>query len=1282
MKRKIFYILLFFIAFLTLFCWSANAPNVLIISEEGTVHEETVAKMLDKIASDSFTVEEKAIASNMSLAQTVAGISAAGKTYDSVIIQLPYESITSGDASVTDCVSAIKTLYAQIGSTEKTQYLIATPAGKISNYEQEMKVSDEAVKKIISGLTTIKASSIPVFENLKAASDKSLVVYADNKLTTLGDLLVACTYSNSLGKKVTGLLSYDNLTNADVGSVVEIANGSSASVVEEPVQQERPEEVASDDTDLTEAIGTANAVVNREPIVEMVTSDPTGLKIRIYDKENAGIKTAVLTTGDAKGTKIEPDSIEGEKAKSYIFKIDSTKLLNKEEYKQFYIYAEDNDGCILREYFKVKYTEVAVNGSNYKINRAPRIRPKLTTDIELVRKDTISLYVMDQTGIQKVTPKTVEENGVKEVNLYADGKYDGYDGIEGNYSWRDVKGKTTTSSKTYVKEAYTQVQDINDFFKYENSNSKVSLLLGDNKYRFNAHAVDATGLATDKIMIIDFSQKKKDTSDIDEDVDKSSSVKPTSSTSTSNSNANNNNANNTNQNNVNNVNNNNANKNNTNNANNNNANKNNANNTNKTSTATKSTTKAANETGNLKSSDSTPAYAAFKTNREPRLRYISQPDGIFIEVRDCAGVACEYPSVNAGGNFAAQKSLQPKIYSYKNDKRGAEITSVKRPKEADYKKNGKEHVYRIMLPISEIGDEYSKFEIVARDVLYQGKQQYYIDEVFMAKKNKDGSIAVNRAPTSNAVVPLANLKQVGLHAVDGSGISTIELKSLPKSAGKASDSIGKWNGTAQGNWSAITYITNNRKYVKDGLTKFEKIDTLFKKSSWVGLNPKMAGNDEIYEVMVVAADASGASSVKTMNFDTKFYASGDAYTATGNGKAKSSAKSASKKSSSKSSSKKASSKKASSKKSTAKSSSKKSSSKKSSSKKSSSKKSTSKNKNKKNTKDSGGTKKNNNDDSKDNSKQLTKDLKEGDQNDEVKKLQDRLLELGYSFVDDGVKGKYGPLTKRAVMDFQRVNAILPVDGKVGAKTRAKLNEKNPKCPNNKDYSGSYVNPYKRSSDGKEVTSFKRDTRTEENNRDPNKMKQVKALQRRLNAKNYYKAVDIYKQLSVDGKFGANTEKAVRAFQQQNGLKVDGIVGPATMKLLDSERAKGYSANNPVAATNKLKSIKLSQQLITNNKRKQNGQNNALSSGEKLQVNVTPNPNNFKVNNSDFNWKLSAGDAKDKMNPNDHLKIDNNGLISITSSGSAYSRVLHKVKVTATYKKDTSIKAEIIIEAIY
>lgn len=58
---------------------------------------------------------------------------------------------------------------------------------------------------------------------------------------------------------------------------------------------------------------------------------------------------------------------------------------------------------------------------------------------------------------------------------------------------------------------------------------------------------------------------------------------------------------------------------------------------------------------------------------------------------------------------------------------------------------------------------------------------------------------------------------------------------------------------------------------------------------------------------------------------------------------------------------------------------------------------------------------------------------------------------------------------------------------------------------------------------------------------------VKALQQRLNALKYYTG-------TADGQFGPNTLEAVWAFQEVQGLGVDGIVGPNTARALVSPRA--------------------------------------------------------------------------------------------------------------------------------
>ena len=48
---------------------------------------------------------------------------------------------------------------------------------------------------------------------------------------------------------------------------------------------------------------------------------------------------------------------------------------------------------------------------------------------------------------------------------------------------------------------------------------------------------------------------------------------------------------------------------------------------------------------------------------------------------------------------------------------------------------------------------------------------------------------------------------------------------------------------------------------------------------------------------------------------------------------------------------------------------------------------------------------------------------------------------------------------------------------------------------------------------------------------------------------------------VDGVFGSGTAKAVRYFQQSNGLTPDGVAGPATLKALGMENQGGSSGSS-------------------------------------------------------------------------------------------------------------------------
>lgn len=150
-------------------------------------------------------------------------------------------------------------------------------------------------------------------------------------------------------------------------------------------------------------------------------------------------------------------------------------------------------------------------------------------------------------------------------------------------------------------------------------------------------------------------------------------------------------------------------------------------------------------------------------------------------------------------------------------------------------------------------------------------------------------------------------------------------------------------------------------------------------------------------------------------------------------------------------------------------------------------------------------------------------LKPGVQGDEVTRLQQRLAELGYYTGE--VDGAYGPGTQEAVLLFQQQHGLAD-DGVAGEQTRQMLYSQNaqPFVP-----TPAPVQTPSSLSKGAEGDS-------------------VKEMQERLKALGFYDG-------ECDGDFGPGTQDAVRLFQSQHGLAVDGAAGEKTLGLLYSEEAK-------------------------------------------------------------------------------------------------------------------------------
>lgn len=163
-------------------------------------------------------------------------------------------------------------------------------------------------------------------------------------------------------------------------------------------------------------------------------------------------------------------------------------------------------------------------------------------------------------------------------------------------------------------------------------------------------------------------------------------------------------------------------------------------------------------------------------------------------------------------------------------------------------------------------------------------------------------------------------------------------------------------------------------------------------------------------------------------------------------------------------------------------------------------------------------------------------LREGSSGEAVYILQARLFELGY--YSGRIDGRFGEETTEAVKAFQRANG-LTADGVVGSGTQKKLD------------SGTAV-PAESTQALPEETAAPAQGGTLSTLRKGSSGGEVLVLQQYLQSLGYLSA-------SPDGQFGSATDRAVKLFQEANGLTADGVAGPGTLSILYSGEAVAYDA---------------------------------------------------------------------------------------------------------------------------
>ncbi len=171
---------------------------------------------------------------------------------------------------------------------------------------------------------------------------------------------------------------------------------------------------------------------------------------------------------------------------------------------------------------------------------------------------------------------------------------------------------------------------------------------------------------------------------------------------------------------------------------------------------------------------------------------------------------------------------------------------------------------------------------------------------------------------------------------------------------------------------------------------------------------------------------------------------------------------------------------------------------------------------------------------------LTQTLRRGSTGDSVIAVQQRLIALGY--LTGTADGIYGTGTAEAIYNFQKRNG-LSRDGVAGEKTLALLFSTAAESPTPTPTAA----PITTVSPAETIITARKLQKGDHS-------EQVRVLQNQLITLGYLNSG------SADGVFGTNTYQAVRDFQLNNALNVDGIAGEKTLSKLNSGTANGKSNN--------------------------------------------------------------------------------------------------------------------------